>query len=140
MADKVGRPKKWATPQELQEKINAFFDYCKKQNEHPIVEGLCIFLNCDKQTILNYQAKDEYGEIIENAKLRIANHVMGRAMSGEINPTIAIWISKNHYGYKDKTEVEQINYNKDISITDLTDEEIKRFNDIIDAKHTPKES
>lgn len=106
MEKQLGRPNKWKTPEELKEKINSFFDHCKKENEHPIVEGLALWLETNKQTILNYEAKDDYKDVIEDAKLRIANHVMSRAMKGDINPTIAIWVSKNHYGYKDKTEVD----------------------------------
>ena len=94
------------TPELLSKKIDAFFDHCKKEDEHPIVEGLCLWLGTNKQTLLNYEGKEEFADVIENAKLRIANHVMGRAMSGQINPTIAIWVSKNHYGYKDKSEQE----------------------------------
>jgi hypothetical protein len=101
----MARPLKFQSPEELQQKVDAFFDYCKKEEQNPIVEGLCLFLECDKQTILNYEEKDGYADILENAKLRIANHVMGRAMDGKINPTIAIWVSKNHYGYKDTSDV-----------------------------------
>lgn len=102
----MGRPLKFETVAELETKIDAFFDHCKKENKNLTVEGLCVFLDCDKQTILNYQGKDGYSDVIDIAKLKIADSVMGRAMSGDINPTIAIWISKNHYGYKDKIETE----------------------------------
>ena len=97
----MARPLKFQTPEELQEKVDAFFNHCKKEDENPIVEGLCLFLDCDKVTILNYQGRADFAPIIERAKLRIANHVMGRAMAGKINPTMAIWVSKNHYGYTD---------------------------------------
>jgi len=105
-----GRPLKWATPEELKKEIDEFFDHCKIEKKHPIVERLCVYLGCDKQTILNYEEKDGFAKVIENAKLRIASHVMGRALDGDINPTMAIWISKNHYGYSD-TKVNKTDLN-----------------------------
>jgi len=101
----TGRPLKFETPELLQEQIDAFFDHCKKEDEQPIVEGLAIFLKTNKQTILNYAGREDYAPLIEDAKLRIAHSVMSRAMSGKINPTIAIWVSKNHYDYSDKRDV-----------------------------------
>lgn len=118
----LGRPKKWKSAKELQALMDDFFDDCKKEGYPPTVEGLCVFLRCDKQTILNYQEKDEFADIIYFTKMKIASHVMGRAMKGEINPTIAIWISKNHYeGYEDKskTELTSYNYNAETSKEDL---------------------
>lgn len=102
----MARPLLFAAPEELQAKIDQFFEDCKNNDEHPIVEGLALALKTNPQTLINYQDRPEFADIIENAKIRIANHVMGRAMAGKINPTIAIWVSKNHYGYVDKQQTE----------------------------------
>lgn len=93
-----GRPLLFETPEDLQKSIDAFFDNLKKP---PTVEGLALALKTSRQTLLNYEGRPEFAPILEMAKLRIADDVMGRAMAGEINATIAIWISKNHYGYSD---------------------------------------
>lgn len=94
----MARPLLFETPQDLKDAIKAFFDNLKRP---PTVEGLALALNTSRQTLLNYSDRPDFADIIEDAKLQIADSVMGRAMAGEINPTIAIWISKNHYGYSD---------------------------------------
>lgn len=94
----MARPLLFETPEDLQKAIDKFFDDLKKP---PTVEGLALALKTSRQTLLNYEGRDYFADILEDAKLRIADSVMGRAMAGEINPTIAIWISKNHYGYSD---------------------------------------
>lgn len=101
----MSRPLLFETPQILKDKIDLFFDHCKKEEEQPIVEGLALWLGTNKQTILNYEGREDYAPIIEDAKLRIAHSVMSRAMVGKINPTIAIWVSKNHYDYKDAQDM-----------------------------------
>lgn len=97
-----GRPLKFATPEELAQKIQKFFDLVKSGDEAPSVIGLAVYLGTNKQTILNYQEKDEYAQIINAAKERIEAMFTAKAYSGDIPPAIFIFTAKNHYQYEDE--------------------------------------
>lgn len=63
-----GRPPKWATPEELQKAVDAYFD-----DPHPVktVMGLCIAMDCGRHTLFDYGRKDEFAHIVTRAKRRI---------------------------------------------------------------------
>lgn len=127
-----GRRKTWETPQELQKDIDAYFDWCDKnpmkqyhnsqidqETKKPLVyeierpytiEGLCVFLECDRLTILNYEKQEGYEEFfntIKNAKLKIQQNKVERGLTGNAPASVTIFDLKNNHGYKDKQEVEQ---------------------------------
>ena len=138
MAEKkgVGRPPRWDNIEDLQKAIDKYF--ATTPENRITITGLALHLGfSERKSLIDYAEKEEYLHTIKKAKLRVENSyeidLKERGNSGTI-------FALKNFNWKDKTEVEQINYNKDISIADLTDEEIKRFNDIIDAKHTTKES
>ena len=63
-----GRPPKWESPEQLQEKVDAWI----KSTEIYTVNSLCDYLDCDPRTVANYQAKDEYFSIIARARRKVA--------------------------------------------------------------------
>lgn len=92
----MGRPPKYKTPEEMQERIDAYFEECKG---HPLLDadgiavrdkfGYPIILDAKPLTVtglalalgftsrlalLSYQAKPSFREIVERAKLRIENY------------------------------------------------------------------
>jgi hypothetical protein len=98
----AGRPLKFENKELLIQKIEEFFDLIKKENEIPSVVGLAIHLGTNKQTLLNYQDREDFRDIIEDAKQKIEAQFTAKAYSGDIPPAIFIFTSKNHYGYKDE--------------------------------------
>lgn len=126
-----GKPKKWKTPSDLQDSIDAYFEWCKNnpmksvhksqidpstkkplvfEEERPYtIEGLCIFLDCERETLLNYQRAEGYEEffsIIKKAKLRIQQDKVERGISGNGTASVLIFDLKNNHGYKDKQETQ----------------------------------
>jgi hypothetical protein len=97
----VVRPLKFETPEILQQKVDEFFDLVKEGTESPSVIGLACYLETNKQTLLNYQDRDDFRGIIEAAKERIENLFTIKAYNGDIPPAIFIFTAKNHYEYKD---------------------------------------
>lgn len=85
------------------------------------ITGLAIYLNTSRETLINYEGKDEYFDTIKKAKDYCHNYVEDGILNGKINPAAGIFNLKNNYGWKDKTE------------TDLTTqgEKIGGFNYII---------
>lgn len=132
VAELGGKPLKFKTPEELQEKIKEYFKYCDNtvvrtvfNKEGDIVQtitipytvtGLVSFLDTNKQTLLEYQGTVEgrekidyrYADIIKNAKAKIEAGYEIKALTGESNAVFTIFALKNHYGWKDRTDTEQI--------------------------------
>lgn len=84
-----GRAKKFTSPEELEEHIEAYFEECDSNTSQKIVgkeiktvadplpytiEGLCVALNVDRDTLMNYQKKKGYEPffgIIKEAKRKV---------------------------------------------------------------------
>jgi len=113
-----GRPLKFKTVAELQQAIDAYFEDMKtvlytNAEGVPIYEpltitGLALALDTTRQTLMEYQERDEFVDTIKKAKTRIENYAEKRIFGNA--PTGAIFALKN-YGWRDKTENEL--YGKD---------------------------
>jgi hypothetical protein len=99
-----GRPLKFKSAKELQAKIDEYFDSCFEEvwievvdeNKRPTgnwvqlfdhrgnprvrqsrpftISGLSVHLNTNRQTLLNYEEKEEFFDTITRAKARIENY------------------------------------------------------------------
>ena len=121
-----GKSKKFETSEQLQEAINEYFDFCdkntvkifnKKDNclvdiPKPIpytIEGLCDVLDCDRDTLLNYEKAENYEEFfgtVKRAKNKIQRNKVERGLMGDSNPAVSIFDLKNNHGYIDKVQNE----------------------------------
>ena len=106
MAHAGGRPVAFESVEVLQNKIDEYFKYCDENNKPYTVSGLASFLEVTRQTLLNYTEKEEFFVTIKKAKSKIEAQYEERAVLGQYNPTISIFIMKNNFGYVDKTEQE----------------------------------
>lgn len=102
-----GRPLLFKTVQELEKKIQAYFDLCKTNEDIPSVCGLAVELDCDRETLSNYEKRDKYFGTVKRAKTRITAIQEQMALKGKLNPTVWIFSAKNNLGYTDKQEIEQ---------------------------------
>lgn len=103
---KAGQPPKYTDVKVMQDKIDEYFNDCDIREAVYTVEGLAYWLDMDRQSILNYEKKDEFFGTIKKAKMRILSRLHEMAAVGKYNPTMAIFNLKNNYGYADKTEVD----------------------------------
>ena len=108
-----GRPLKFKTNKELQEKIDAYFIFCDEFNKPYTVSGLADFLDTDRITLIRYENRDAFSNTIKKAKQKIEAQFEERALFGKYNPAIAIFLMKNNFGYTDKTEVKLESYEDD---------------------------
>jgi len=109
----AGRPLKFQSIEELQTAIDAYFEEMKASffintDGIPIYEpltitGLALALDTTRQTLMDYEERDEFTDTIKKAKTRIENYAEKRIFSS--NPTGAIFALKN-YGWRDKSENE----------------------------------
>jgi hypothetical protein len=129
-----GQPLKWQSPQELESKIQEYYNWAKENGKHITVSGLAWFLGCDRQTLLNYENADEndwlkrvdeetkrkYIGTIKEAKRRIEMEYE-ESLYNRSKATGAIFTLKNNYNWKDKQEI--VNTNKEIIVDIIEDEE-----------------
>lgn len=131
MAAPIGNTnnKKWEA-HNAQELINDVAEYVKNREDCFSLAYACSDLGY-YETIL-YHFKDNIEgvdfEPIKNAKEIIKARLINNGVKGETNATMSIFVLKNNHGMKDRTEIEQTNYNH----TPLSEEEIKKAQEDID--------
>ena len=68
----AGRPPKYKTAEELQEKIDEYFEYIKNESERAKITSLCLFLGfCSRDSFYKYGDKDQFRYTIKKAHMRI---------------------------------------------------------------------
>ena len=127
------------TPDDIENKINDYFNYCNENSKPFTMSGLALFLDCSRTTLYNYDKElVKFKDLSENDKLRILNSVkrakrMVEAYQEEQlflgkSPVGTIFSLKNNFNWKDSQE---INNNTNISainpIQQLSTEEIKQL-------------
>lgn len=118
MAD-VGRPLKFKTPEELQEKIDVYFEETDK--EEWTITGLALALDTYRQTLVNYEEKDEFMDTIKRAKLKVENgYEIDLKKSGRTGTIFAL----KNFDWKDKTE-QDVKHSGGVNLTQLFDESKK---------------
>lgn len=107
---KPGRPRKFESPEQMQEAIDAYFVKQDERKKPYTIMGLAIALDIDRDTLLNYEKKAAYKQFfgtVKGAKARIAEQMEENLLGGDGNKTGLIFSFKNNFGWKDKQEVEQ---------------------------------
>ena len=112
----VGRPRAFKSVEEVEEKINAYFNYCEEKEKPYTMSGLAYYLEVSRQTLVNYSYEDEYFDTIKKARDKVQMQLEENALSNKANPTFTIFNLKNNFDWKDKiehssSEVENINKN-----------------------------
>lgn len=101
-----GRPLKFESPELLQEKIKEYFTQCEKSGKKPFITELAVYLDTSRQTLCNYEKKDEYFDTIKRAKEKCEMELERNLIEGKVNPTGSIFNLKNNYGWKDRNETD----------------------------------
>ena len=117
----VGRPRAFKSVEEVEEKINAYFNYCEEKEKPYTMSGLAYYLEVSRQTLVNYSYKDEYFDTIKKARDRIQMQLEENALSNNANPTFTIFNLKNNFGWKEQSEIKQSisNNYKELSVEEL---------------------
>ena len=95
-----GRPrnKNFKTPQALQRKFEEYFLFCEIAERVPNIMGMCVFLECDRDSLLYYEKKDDFLGIIKAAKERAYDEKFQAVFQGKGNPTVFIFDAINNHG------------------------------------------
>ena len=100
-----GRPMKFKTPKEIEDKANEYFKKCDIDEKPYTITGLAIALDTDRQTLINYENRDEFFDTIKKVKQKVENYAEERLFTGN-NTAGVIFNLKNNYGWVDKQEVD----------------------------------
>lgn len=97
----AGQPPKFKSVKELQEKIDAYFAVTPQTQV--TVTGLALALNTSRETLMNYEKKEEFFDTIKTAKTRVEHSyelsLRVRGSAGDI-------FGLKNFGWRDKSEQE----------------------------------
>lgn len=96
-----GRPLKFKTVEELQSAIDAYFADTPK--DEWTITGLALALDTYRQTLVNYEHKDEFMDTVKKAKQRIENgYEIDLKKHGRSGTIFAL----KNFDWKDKQETD----------------------------------
>jgi hypothetical protein len=96
-----GRPPKFNSLPELEQKIEKFFQDCDTSGEPYTITGLALALDTNRQTLINYENKDEFFDTIKKAKTKVEQYAEKRLYTGQAaGPIFAL----KNFGWTDKNE------------------------------------
>ena len=117
---KVGRPLKFPSVEELQKKIDDYFDDRDATGKPYTITGLALWLDASsRECLLNYQEKDDYFDTITRAKLRCQEFAESQLYTAK-SSNGPIFALKN-YGWSDARQVDIQNTTKTITVTMVGD-------------------
>ena len=106
----------------MQDDIDKYFAECDEKEKPYTVSGLAYALDTNRQTLLNYEEKEQFFDTIKRAKAKIELFNEEMLYNKDVSTTGVIFNLKNNYGWKDKQEIEaEINSDMTINI-ELVDE------------------
>lgn len=142
-----GRPVKYKDTEQIQQKIDEYFDWCDSQEriiptdkgiivrvKPYTVSGLCVHLGITRETLRQYEDREDLSDTIKMAKARIENYIEEKSLIGDLNPTVCIFNLKNNFGWRDRQEIDQSISNKDgqpfkqdVTLAGLSTEELRKL-------------
>lgn len=140
----AGRPPKYKSKEEIQEKIDAYFKDCegkvvKDENGRPIlnkydepviignrpmtITGLALALGfSSRQSLLNYKGKKEFLDTITRAYARVEQYTEERLFDKDGAAGAKFSLANNFEGWKEKQQIEA-DVNRDVNINiELSDD------------------
>ena len=126
--NKVGRPAAYKTPEEMQEKIDAYFESCYGEyitdaegnlmidkDGHPVmsrprpltITGLALALGFNsRQSLLNYEDDPEFMDTIKRAKSKVEQYAEERLFDKEGVNGAKFNLSNNFKGWSEKQQID----------------------------------
>lgn len=146
---KTGRPPAYSTPEEMQKKIDKYFEDCEGellQDENgkpvlnkygipvrigyrpPTVTGLALALGfTGRQALLNYQAKPSFVDTVTRAKSRIEQYTEERLFDKDGVQGAKFSLKNNFKGWSETPEREAPEDTRDDPLTEALREEAERM-------------
>ncbi len=92
---------------QIEDRIIWYFETCMKNDVRPGVAGLCLALGITRQCwqVWGSGAYRDYKDLVERTRSVMESILEQYSLQGKINPVTAIFFFKNHFGYKDQSEM-----------------------------------
>lgn len=96
---------------QVQGRINQYFEYCMANDCRPAVSGLALALGVDRQTLHDWKnkrtrASTGHSDVIKKAFNCLEFLWEEYMQSGRINPASGCFLGKNNFGYHDDTKIQ----------------------------------
>ena len=122
----AGKPRKYKTKEELEAKIDEYFNQCEPEyakdeeceiivtKQGPIIKnlnapsltGLALYLGyASRQSIYDNENIEEYSYTIKRSKMKVEEWLYQHSVDGTMPPAVGIFLLKN-FGWTDKQEIE----------------------------------
>lgn len=94
-------------PRQIEERIKLFFNFCAQNELRPTVELMALSIGVSRVSLWYWEQEgSRRGEVISKAKQLLAALIEQWGVCGKINPSVMIFLQKNHFGYKDNITLE----------------------------------
>lgn len=136
----VGKPLAFKTVEELETKIEEYFDYCDNKTKQEWSEkggdrvlpdpepytmsGLAYYLGVDRRTLVNYSNRDQYFLTIKKARARVEADLDRRMNTKETFTPGNIFTAKNNFGWQEDTNTTNIQINVQPILGGTTKEDV----------------
>lgn len=134
---KAGRPSKFNNPEEVRKKGMVYIRKCQKEEKPITVTGLCLELGITRETLMNYERRDEFFDTIKRLKLFVENYAEENLFNSNGRSVVGAIFSLKNFGWTDKMEINQVNRGYSETLEEREKRRLK-FRKIID-KHAEEE-
>lgn len=111
---------------QIRQRCEDYFNFCQENDLRPGVQGLCLALGSNRQSLLNWENEQtERGEIIRQSKQIMRYLLENWSLSGKLSPPTAIFWAKNQLGMSDSIRIEAVPADNVLQ-ADKTPEQIQR--------------
>jgi hypothetical protein len=118
---KIGRPRKYSSPEEFEEKVSEYRAACIASEEPITWTGLCLYLGfCSRSALDEYLQYPEFSYSVKKAKLMVEMEYEKKLHTGQ--STGAIFALKNfNWRDKPKEQLEEEKTNSNVTINIVED-------------------
>lgn len=92
---------------QITERMQWFFEYCAKADMKPSMSGLAMALGVDSRSLRRWMSGEQpflLSSVIKKGVDFLEVLWEDYMLNGKVNPVTGIFIAKNQFGYKDRTE------------------------------------
>lgn len=107
---------KTATLEEVQKRLDTYFNICVVNNTRPVLTGIAFCLGIDRRVLYSitrggdssgrmpFGLSDEIADAIRQTCAVLEMQMETYLVQGQVNPASGIFLAKNHWGYRDQVE------------------------------------
>ena len=118
----IGRPPFYPDPEQFEQAIQSYFDYCQTQDTPPTKVGLALHLGfASRQSLQDYKVRVEnkaFAYSVKKAEARIERYLAERVVLGKGSTPGTIFTLKCMHGWQETQQI-QVDINQTVSVPQL---------------------